>query len=158
MYQERWVIFSRWVEKSPNFLQSTTNMVLLKKPSKSLNNMQKNQLIARTKKWMSSFLIFVIFAIQTIQIPLLVPKVSAAGSEVPNLVSILVAESTYSGEVASKIKRYAGDIQKALPNTRAVIVEVPDMIAPQTIAATNEKLYYEGDGNGIGRLVGTVLV
>lgn len=107
---------------------------------------------------MSSFLIFTLFAIQTIQIPFLVTKVSASGSSSPNLVSILVSESTYAGALASKIKRYAGDIQKSLPNTRAVIVEIPDMVAPQTIAATNEKLYYEGDGNGIGRLVGTVLI
>lgn len=45
-----------------------------------------------------------------------------------------------------------------MTNTRVVIVEVDDNIAPHNIAALNEKLYYEGDGNGISRLVGTILI
>lgn len=112
----------------------------------------------RLKKWLSSFLIFVIFASQVFQIPLSVERTYAAGSDAPNLVSIIVTESTNDGEVKDSIKRYANDIQAALTNTRVVIVEVADNIAPHSIAALNEKLYYEGDGNGISRLVGTVLI
>jgi hypothetical protein len=82
----------------------------------------------------------------------------ASGSDAPNLVSVIVSKSTNKGEVKDKVKRYAEDIQAALTNTRVIIVEVADNIAPHSIAALNEKLYYEGDGNGISRLVGTVLI
>ena len=112
----------------------------------------------RAQKWLSSFLIFAIFAVQIFEIPVLVRQVDAGGSQVPNIVSILVSESTNSGDLKGRIKRYAADIQAALPHTRALIVEVPDNAAPQNIAALNEKLYYEGDGNGLGKLVGTVLI
>lgn len=112
----------------------------------------------KLKKWLSSFLIFVIFALQTFQIPLNVTRLYASTSEAPNLVSIIVSEATNSGEVKTKIKRYADDIQAAMNNTRVVIVEVANNIAPHSIAALNEKLFYEGDGKGIARLVGTVLI
>ncbi|MDD2745687.1 MAG: VCBS repeat-containing protein, partial [Candidatus Gracilibacteria bacterium] len=112
----------------------------------------------KLKKWLSSFLIFVIFALQTFQIPFSVTELYASTSEAPNLVSIIVSEATNSGEVKTKIKRYADDIQAAMNNTRVVIVEVADNIAPHSIAALNEKLFYEGDGKGIARLVGTVLI
>ncbi len=112
----------------------------------------------RLKKWLSSLLIFVIFASQTVQFPFTIPRTLAAGSDAPNLVSIIISESANSGDVKGRVKRYANDIQAALTNTRVVIVEVPDNAAPHSIAALNEKLYYHGDGNGISRLVGTVLV
>jgi hypothetical protein len=100
----------------------------------------------------------VLFATQIFDIPTLIPGVIAAGSQSPNLVSVIVSESTNSGSLKSRIKRYASDIQANLSNTRVIIVEVPDSAAPHTIAALNEKLYYEGDGNGISKLVGTVLI
>lgn len=110
----------------------------------------------RFRKTVSAFLIFAIFALQTFQIPL--STTSAASSDVPNIVSIIVNESTNSFSTKSRIKRYADDIQSSLENTRVVIVEVPDNVAPHNIATLNERLYYEGDGNGPGRLVGTVLI
>ncbi len=112
----------------------------------------------RLQKWLSSFLIFVIFASQTLQFPLSIQNTLAAGSDAPNLVSVIVSSSTNSGDLKGRIQHYANDIQSALTNTRVVIVEVPDNIAPHTIAALNEKFFYEGDGNGISRLVGTVLI
>lgn len=48
------------------------------------------------KKWLSSFLVFIIFAGQTFQIPFSLQKALAAGSDAPNLVSIIVSESTNS--------------------------------------------------------------
>ncbi len=69
-----------------------------------------------------------------------------------------MSSDTNSGDIKSKIKRYANDIQNALGNTRVLIVEVPDNVSPHNIAALNEKLFYQGDGNGISRLVGTVLI
>ncbi len=112
----------------------------------------------RAKKWLSSFLIFVIFGLQIFELPVLIPTTAAGGSEVPNIVSIIISESTNSGDIKGRVKRYAADVQAALPNTRTIIVEVPDNAAPQNIAALNEKLFYEGDGNGLGKLVGTVLI
>jgi hypothetical protein len=120
--------------------------------------MPKNALWDRIKKWLSSLLIFVLLATQIVDLPTLIPGATAAGSQSPNLVSIIVSESTNSGGLKSRIKRYASDIQANLSNTRVVIVEVSDSAAPHTIAALNEKLYYEGDGNGISKLVGTVLI
>lgn len=113
---------------------------------------------SRFKKWVSSFLIFVLFATQTVRIPFLIPSTFATGSDVPNLVSVIVSESVYAGTAKAKIDRYSKDIQASMTNTRVIIVNVPDNIAPHSIAALNEKLYYEGDGDGISRLVGTVLV
>ena len=86
-----------------------------------------------------------LLATQIVDVPNLIPGVTAAGSQSPNLVSIVVSETTNSGGIKSRIKRYATDIQANLSNTRVVIVEVPDSAAPHTIAALNEKLYYEGD-------------
>ena len=120
--------------------------------------MPKTPSIDRLKKWLSSLLIFAIFASQTIYIPLGIPDTLAAGSTSPSLVSVIVSSSTNSGAMKSRIKRYASDIQGAMTNTRVTIVEVPDNAAPPAIAAANERLYYQGDGDGISRLVGTVLI
>lgn len=111
----------------------------------------------RFQKSLSAFLIFTIFFVQTVQFPI-VSNTQAAGGDAPNLVSVIVSESTNTSELKSRIKRYADDIQNAMSNTRVIIVEVPDNASPHNIAALNEKLFYEGDGNGISRLVGTVLI
>ncbi|MFZ4461248.1 MAG: hypothetical protein ACOYN2_01540 [Patescibacteria group bacterium] len=111
----------------------------------------------RIQKSLSAFLIFTIFFVQTVQFPF-VSSTQAAGGDAPNLVSVIVSESTNTSELKSRIKRYADDIQNAMSNTRVIIVEVPDNTSPHNIAALNEKLFYEGDGNGISRLVGTVLI
>ena len=132
-------------------------MPAFSKPTPKDPFMMPQNTTKRLKKVLSGFLIFSIFFLQTVQLPLLVPEAEAAPDTVPNLVSIIVNSETNKSH-SSRIKRYAADIQAALENTRVIVVEVPNSVSPHNIAALNEKLYYEGDGKGIARLVGTVLV
>lgn len=75
-----------------------------------------------------------------------------------DLVSLVVDEDIYSGIVKAKILQYANDIQAYLSNTRVVIFPVSKTANPFMIASANEKLFYEGDGTGLSRLVGTILI
>ena len=94
---------------------------------------------------------------QTVHVPFLYfTQANASGYN--DIISIIVDDSLYSGSVKSGILQYANDIQGYLPNTRVAIFPVSSQIRPNLIAALNEKLFYEGDGNGLSRLVGTVLV
>ena len=109
------------------------------------------------RKGTSMSLIFAILFAQTVQIPLL-EKASASRAEYPNLVSIIIPSSLNSGDLEDAVIEYAKDIQSSLAGSRAIILELPDDVTPEKIAAMNEKLYYEGDGNDSARLVGTILV
>jgi hypothetical protein len=75
-----------------------------------------------------------------------------------DVVSFIVDDTLYSGAVKSRILQYAQDVQAYLPNTRVVIFPIQKTINPFNIASINEKLFYEGDGDGLSRLVGTVLI
>ncbi|MDQ1344302.1 MAG: hypothetical protein QG650_1022 [Patescibacteria group bacterium] len=120
-------------------------------------NTSKRLLSERVKRFLSGFLIFAILFGQTFHIALF-QTTEAAESDYPNLVAILVNEGTFSGDVEDKLKRYGEDVQANLPGSRASIVSIPDDATPEKIAALLEKLYYDGDGKGNSRLVGTVLV
>lgn len=120
-------------------------------------NTAKTPLSERIKKVVSSFLIFAILFGQTVHIPLL-QTTQAAESDFPNLVAVLVGEKSFSGDLKSKLERYGEDVQANLAGSRAIVVSIPEDATPEKIAALLEKLYYEGDGKGTSRLVGTVLV
>lgn len=112
---------------------------------------------SRFQKWLSSFLIFSLFFLQTFEIPML-DSTQANATVSADIVSFIVDDALYSGAVKSRILQYAQDIQAYLPNTRVVIFPVQKITNPFAIASINEKLFYEGDGEGLSRLVGTVLI
>lgn len=102
-------------------------------------------------------MIFSILFLQTFEVPML-DSTRAEAKVNTDLVSLIVDEDIYSGIVRAKISQYAKDVQAYLPSTRVVIVPVSRTANPFTIASTNEKLFYEGDGEGLSRLVGTILI
>lgn len=110
------------------------------------------------KKGIATILIFSLVLSQTVQINLF-PPVSASAEQYRDIVSIVVDRQTNS-RIRSAIDRYARDIQASLGSTRVVISVIDDATTPAMIAAHNEKLFYEGDGDdGVkSRLVGTILV
>ncbi len=108
-------------------------------------------------KYISGLLIFVLLVSQTIRMDFFT-QVEAKPEQYRDVVSIFVDATTYA-QLRNKIIRYAEDIQGYLGNTRVALFVVDRGTAPAYIAAKNEKLFYEGDGGeGISRLVGTVLV
>lgn len=112
---------------------------------------------SRTQKWLSSFLIFSILFLQTFEVPML-SSTKAEAKVNADVVSFIVDDTLYSGAVKSRVLQYANDVQAYLPNTRVVIFPVQKTANPFTIASINEKLFYEGDGQGLSRIVGTVLI
>src|SRR3989339_1755458 len=62
--------------------------------------------------------------------------------------------------ISDRILRYAQDVQKALPYTKAVIIQVDRAEKVKNIVAVLEKLYFEGDGadDEFNRLSGVVLI
>lgn len=112
---------------------------------------------SRFQKWLSSFLIFSILFLQTFEVPWLNSSRAEAKTST-DIVSFFVEDAIYSGAVKTRISQYAKDIQAYLPNTRVVIFPVARTSNPFFIASTNERLYYEGDGSGLSRLVGTILI
>lgn len=99
---------------------------------------------SRMQQSLSYLLIFSILFLQTFHIPLL-DSTEAAVTQSDDLVSIFVENGVYS-DVKDSIDQYARDITAYLPNTRTVIVPIAGTVNPSSIAAVNEKLYYEGDG------------
>lgn len=112
---------------------------------------------SRPQRYLSSLLIFSILFLQTVEIPLF-DSTRANAQMNADLVSFIVDDDVYSGTVKSKINQYAEDIQEYLPHTRVVIFPVSKVSNPFNIASINEKLYYEGDGEGLSRLIGTILI
>jgi len=120
------------------------------------------------QKSLSFFLIFSLLFSVTFRLPFDIffpSSVFARESEFNNLVSILVEEEIYNtGNISSRIERYARDIQSVLENTRTVIIPVPSDATVFDIASLNERLYQEGYKwvqSGISfesRLIGTVLI
>lgn len=112
---------------------------------------------SRTQKWLSSFLIFSLLFLQTFEVPML-SSTRAEAKVNADVVSFIVDGDVYGGAVKSRILQYAKDVQAYLPNTRVVIFPVQRTANPFAIASINEKLFYEGDGGGLSRLVGTILI
>lgn len=112
---------------------------------------------SRTQKWLSSFLIFSLLFLQTFEVPML-SSTRAEAKVNADVVSFIVDEDIYGGAVKSRVLQYAKDVQAYLPNTRVVIFPVQKTANPFSIASINEKLFYEGDGEGLSRLVGTILI
>ena len=73
-------------------------------------------------------------------------EVEAGQDKYRDIVSIVVDRDTYH-EISPQITRYAEDIQSYLGSTRTSILVVDAGTSPAQIAAQNEKLYYEGDGD-----------
>ena len=111
---------------------------------------------SRFQKIVSYLLIVSILFLQTFEFPI-VSQTKAASETNHQVISFLVDESAYS-ELSSKIKRYAEDVQGYLDNTRVAIFPLPHDINPHDVASINEKLYYQGDGDGLSQLVGTILI
>lgn len=112
---------------------------------------------SRPQKWLSSFLIFSLLFLQTFEVPVL-NSTRAEAKMNADIVSFIVDDSLYGGAVKSRVLQYAKDVQAYLPNTRVVIFPVQKTANPFSIASINEKLFYEGDGEGLSRLVGTILI
>ncbi len=111
---------------------------------------------SRIQKILSWILMFLIVFTQTFHV-VWFQWVSAYASDYRDIVSIFVDKETYD-EFSSQIRWYARNIQSYLWSTRVVIFPVQETISPFAIASLNEKLYYEWDGDGISRLVGTILI
>lgn len=109
------------------------------------------------QKYLSTFLIFCLLVSQTIRVDFF--DVARANPEdYRDIVSIFVDEDTYD-DLDNKIKQYAQDIEWYLWGTKVSIFVVEKDTPPAVIAAKNEKLYYEWDGDRwVSQLVGTVLI
>lgn len=102
-------------------------------------------------------MIFSLLFLQTFEVPLF-SSTRAEAKTNADIVSFIVDDDLYGGAVKSRILQYAKDVQAYLPNTRVVVFPVQRTANPFSIASINEKLFYEGDGEGLSRLVGTVLI
>jgi len=112
---------------------------------------------SRFQRSVSYLLIFAIFFVNSFQLSFF-DKTKAEEIKNIQLISLIVHENVY-GAIQSRINRYAEDVQAKLNNTKVLIYKVPENITPQKIAALNEKLFYEGDGNNDNsKLIGTILV
>ncbi len=108
-------------------------------------------------KYIAGWLILILVISQTIHVELF-PRVEAKSEQYRDIVSIFVDNDTYA-TLRPKIKRYSEDVQGYLGDTRVSLFVVDSWINPAQIATKNEKLYYEWDGgDGISRLVGTILI
>ena len=119
--------------------------------------MRNIQFTFPVSKYISGFLIFSLLISQTIRVDFF-DTAQASPQNYRDIVSIVVDKETYKSE-SSKIQRYAKDIEGYLGNTRVSLFIVDPDTPPSVIAAKNERLYNEGDGeDGISRLVGTILI
>jgi hypothetical protein len=110
------------------------------------------------RQYISTALIFTLLVSQTIRVDFF-GEAQASQDKYRDIVSIVVDRDTYDA-LDTEIKRYAEDIQTYLGSTRTSILVVDPDTAPAQIAAQNERLYYEGDGEEgtVSHLVGTVLI
>ena len=109
------------------------------------------------QKYLSVMLIFTLLVSQTIRVDFF-DDAAASPEQYRDVVSLFVDRDTY-GQLATKIRRYANDIQGYLSATRVSVFVVDADTPVESIASRNEKLYYEGDGgDGVSNLVGTILV
>ncbi len=96
------------------------------------------------QKTLAATLVMMILISQTIHVDFF--ETAVAGPEnYRDIVSIIVDRDTYEQQRMT-IKRYAEDIAGYLGGVRTSILVVDPDTPVATIAAKNEKLYYEGDG------------
>ena len=95
-------------------------------------------------KTIAATLVMMILVSQTIHVDFF-DRVEAGPENYRDIVSIIVDRDTYKQQ-RSSIKRYAEDIAGYLGGVRTSILVVDPNTPVATIAAKNEKLYYEGDG------------
>ncbi len=118
---------------------------------------KKNTSYTFFRQYTSAILIFLLFISQTIHVSFF-DRASADTDDYRDVVSIIIDDETYDA-LGGKVRTYANDIQEYLKNTRVSIIVTTGDTPPEVIAAKNEKLYYEWDGeDGVSRLVGTVLI
>lgn len=109
------------------------------------------------QKTIAALLVMMILVSQTIHVDFF-DRADATPENYRDIVSIIVDRDTYAIE-RNRIRRYASDIAGYLGGVRTSIIVTDPSTRPATIAAKNEKLYYEGDGEGgTSSLVGTVLI
>ncbi len=110
------------------------------------------------RQYIATALIFTLLVSQTIRVDFF-SEAEASQDAYRDIVSIVVDRDTYD-VLDTEVKRYAEDIQTYLGSTRTAILVVDPDTAPAQIAAQNERLYYEGDGDKgiISHLVGTILI
>jgi hypothetical protein len=109
------------------------------------------------QKTIAAVLVMMILVSQTIHVDFF-DRADAGPENYRDIVSIIVDRQTYAIE-RNRIMRYAADIAGYLGGIRTSIIVTDPSIRPATIASKNEKLYYEGDGEGgTSALVGTVLI
>ncbi len=108
------------------------------------------------QRFLSWFLIGLIIFTQTFHIGWF-DRADAYATWYRDIISVFVEDSVYA-DMGNSIRTYAKNIQTYLGGTRVAIFPVPKDISSYAIAALNEKLFYEWDGNGVSRLVGTVLI
>jgi hypothetical protein len=109
------------------------------------------------QKTIAALLVMMILISQTVHVDFF-DRADAGPENYRDIVSIIVDRDTYKQE-RTKIMRYASDIAGYLGGVRTSIMVIDPSTRPATIAAKNEKLYYEGDGEGgTSVLVGTVLI
>jgi len=116
------------------------------------------------QRFTSSVLIFAILFSFTVQMPFfsILNRLFAADENYYNIVSLIVQEEIYP-QIEASVNQYAKNIQKALENTKTVIIPVPGETHPYNIASINEKLYFDGYGAFVGspdhsKLIGTVFI
>lgn len=119
--------------------------------------MDFSSITSRFQSFLSGLLIVTLLVSQTFQVSWF-DQVQADQSDYYDVVSIFVDRNTYD-ILKPEISQYASDIQAYLPQTRTNIQIIDTDTTPVNIATINEKLYYEGDsGEGVSRLVGTILI
>jgi hypothetical protein len=119
--------------------------------------MWKMRLSLSWQKYLSVMLIFTLLVSQTIRVDFF-DDAAASPEQYRDVVSLFVDRDTY-GQLGTKIRRYANDIQGYLSATRVSLFVVDSDTPVESIASRNEKLYYEGDGSdGVSNLVGTILL
>ena len=111
---------------------------------------------SRIQQFISYTLIVSILFLQTFEIPFF-QKTQAEEPSNARVVSFIVDENTYD-EFSSEISTYAKDIEGYMDNVRVAIFPVPHTINPYEIASINEKLYFQGDKDGLSQLLGTIII
>ena len=101
-------------------------------------------LYIKIKKIVSLLLIFSILFLQTVRVPALhlISTSKANHKEIINIISIIVDQDYYSGNLKSNIENYALNIQKQFNKTRSVIIPINKLTEPNKIASLNESLYF----------------
>ncbi len=90
----------------------------------------------------ATFLLFVFLLTQTVSIPFL-NNAFADAPDRPNLLSILVSERIFNGDIKTAVINYAKNVERTNPDIRTLIVPITLTTKPQEIAQIQQKLYYE---------------